>query len=1009
MFGSGDKDISIVVRVIDAVTGPIKEAGQGIAGFVDKAKGYLKGLAVAAASYAVGKFFADSVREAREAEDAIAQLEASVRSTGGAAGFTAKELKGQADALSRLTNFSSEAVQGGLSRLLGYTDIQGESFKRASRASLDMAQALGIDVSSAAEKVGNALNYPTQSLNSLTKQGFRFTEDQKAMIVQMERAGDMAGAQAIILGELELAYGGSAEAAGQTFTGALDKLGKAWGGIKEAVGNAIIGNGELNGSMGLVTESLIKVEEWIVANEEAIGGFVTNVVGGLKFVAEVLGTSISGWMNFFEWLGHAATEIGFAWDGIGPAVKKMAGNVLLTLSSLVGESRIFLTIFGDAAVDMANQMGDAGVRMVRDASKSQRDIKAGRELYYKELAGTTAEGELRLTTLASTGGRNRTTLTAEELAAQEEARKEAAKRLEKLTEEINVNQVMLDHQLTEAKAKEYLQRERDLGRHQEIQVATVTQARMRIDQQNTMLAAGFNERIIPAVRQTTEEIGKLPMMATKVPPLTDAFDALATKTGLTREEVEDLVKAGKTYNEATGEWVDSTDNVAEGFEKTARMAGDVAGSLGLIDEKGVGLFNTMINVGSAIKDALVGGFTTGGVIGIIAGVGSLLKGFFGGKSQAQIQAERLLNRNNELMREQIDLLRITTPGGKLAHAQNTLQSLLTPDLIRILSSTGGGADGFKARGNAAQGLHLGLAKAGLSLTDLNTMAKDLGLEGILDSNGKLVAKALEQLLERLMDASLATFGDSIASQLARIQTELRTGVLSPEEELAETIKVLSRPGLQGSSAIADAFAGINLGSTEGRAAGASAVQDLVKKLASGQLSTAAFGGLSPDQFRQTLEDLFALLTAEVEQAVADVVGDVTSPAGLDLGAGEASTGIVPAVTGSLLAGGGLTVPGPSVVDVLVDVRTHLAGIHSLLERAALDLTTTRAAGGQAVTVNLHQTIQVFAGDQNPAELGRSVEQAVRRSTPDQVRAISRALHDETQSREALLGIREFKT
>ncbi|MFN2327027.1 MAG: hypothetical protein ABR551_14275, partial [Gemmatimonadales bacterium] len=102
------------------------------------------------------------------------------------------------------------------------------------------------------------------------------------MITQMERAGNIAGAQAIILDELELAYGGSAEAAGGTFAGALNKVGKAWDAVKEAVGRAIIGNAEINDSMGWLANTLAEVESWVVANEGAISEFAGTVVTAFK-------------------------------------------------------------------------------------------------------------------------------------------------------------------------------------------------------------------------------------------------------------------------------------------------------------------------------------------------------------------------------------------------------------------------------------------------------------------------------------------------------------------------------------------------------------------------------------------------------------------------------------------------------------------------------------------------------------------------------------------------------
>src|SRR5690606_3576415 len=110
----------------------------------------------------ISAFVVRAADEALKARLAFAQLEAANRSTGQAAGFTTEQLRRQAEALALVSRFSAEAIQGGLTRLLTYTEIQGDMFERASVAALDMAERLGIDVASAAEKVGNALNYPTK-------------------------------------------------------------------------------------------------------------------------------------------------------------------------------------------------------------------------------------------------------------------------------------------------------------------------------------------------------------------------------------------------------------------------------------------------------------------------------------------------------------------------------------------------------------------------------------------------------------------------------------------------------------------------------------------------------------------------------------------------------------------------------------------------------------------------------------------------------------------------------
>jgi len=273
-----DSEYLKLSRTLKKVRDDGQEAGTTIAG------SFKRLAAIIGSTFAIrqlvgwGKQFAG---EAMAARHSLAQLEAAQKSTGGASGFTTAQLIKQAEALEKVSLFSKDAVQGGLTRLLTYTGIQGEMFERASTAALDMATRLGIDLPSAAEKVGNALNYPSKAINSLTRQGFRFTEQQQQQIKEMERAGNIAGAQAIIIGELELAYGGAAKAAADT-VGPWRQVGLQINRLRESLGETILRMGEQSGAadkLGRVIESLADNTGTLVGVMLSLGKAL--VVGGV--------------------------------------------------------------------------------------------------------------------------------------------------------------------------------------------------------------------------------------------------------------------------------------------------------------------------------------------------------------------------------------------------------------------------------------------------------------------------------------------------------------------------------------------------------------------------------------------------------------------------------------------------------------------------------------------------------------------------------------------------------
>ena len=171
-----------------------------------------------------GAIFSKFITETKNAQNEQAQLAAAIRSTGAAAGYSVSQLNEMATAFSGKSIFSEGDINRAQTRLLSYTGIVGDTFPRALQATIDTAQRMGMSVEQAAETVGRALDIPSQGLSSLSKQGFRFTEDQKQLVEQLERTGKTAEAQAVVLSALESSYGGAAEAARNTLGGAMQAL-----------------------------------------------------------------------------------------------------------------------------------------------------------------------------------------------------------------------------------------------------------------------------------------------------------------------------------------------------------------------------------------------------------------------------------------------------------------------------------------------------------------------------------------------------------------------------------------------------------------------------------------------------------------------------------------------------------------------------------------------------------------------------------------------------------------
>ena len=205
-------------------------------GSIMKVGGLAAAAGIGAAAYALKGFVGDAM----EAQKIQTQTNAVLESTKGISGMTAKSVEDLANSLSKVIPVDDELIQQTENMLLTFTRVGKDIFPQATEAALNMATALGGDPVDAAMKLGKALNDPIAGVTALRKVGVMLTDQQKDQIAAMMKAGDVAGAQAVILKELETEFGNSGRAAGQTAAGQFAIFNTQVGNIKESIGAALI-------------------------------------------------------------------------------------------------------------------------------------------------------------------------------------------------------------------------------------------------------------------------------------------------------------------------------------------------------------------------------------------------------------------------------------------------------------------------------------------------------------------------------------------------------------------------------------------------------------------------------------------------------------------------------------------------------------------------------------------------------------------------------------------------
>jgi len=172
---------------------------------------------------------------------AEAKVQQALKTTNQAVGYNFRQLADYASELQGKTLFGDETIlDKSTARLLAFTNITGENFKRTQALALDLATALEMDLGSASLQLGKALSDPATKLSSLSRAGITFSKEQTEVIKQLAETGNVAKAQGLILDELEKKFGGQAEAAARTGLGAVQQLKNAWGDFLEQIGATIM-------------------------------------------------------------------------------------------------------------------------------------------------------------------------------------------------------------------------------------------------------------------------------------------------------------------------------------------------------------------------------------------------------------------------------------------------------------------------------------------------------------------------------------------------------------------------------------------------------------------------------------------------------------------------------------------------------------------------------------------------------------------------------------------------
>jgi hypothetical protein len=294
-----------------------------------------KGLALAAAAaFSAAKivqFFQASAAEAMEAEAATNAFGASLVQIGKYSQDAVNNFKGYAQTLQQTTGVSDDLIVRNAALLASIGNLSGQGLERGTKAALDLATALQIDVGTAFELVAKAA---TGNTAALSRYGIKISEN----IPKNQKF-------AATLELIEKRFGGLAETRLNTFAGSLLNLSNAFSDFQESVGDFIVQSPALRVVINAIAELITKFTNGIQAIQASGQDFLKPLILGVLEFANVIN----------EFL-FKPLELGFSYLTIGVKAVILGFNSLAALIAQV--PKLVTEYMAKPILDFAGLMAD---------------------------------------------------------------------------------------------------------------------------------------------------------------------------------------------------------------------------------------------------------------------------------------------------------------------------------------------------------------------------------------------------------------------------------------------------------------------------------------------------------------------------------------------------------------------------------------------------------------------------------------------------------------------------
>lgn len=232
----------------------------------------------------------DAITSAQAWDETSAQVVQILKDTGSA--IPLSQVQAYAQQIQATTLFSQQDVLSSEALILSHAQLQG-SYQNVTLMAADLATKMGTDLPNATRMLTNALADPVAGLNQLIRQGnIDFPAAAVTMIENLAKAGDSAGADAVILQTLQNSIGGVATAAAGAQGGALTQLSNQLTALGTVIGNDLL---PLMDALAKDLEPIIQeVAAWAEAHPKLTDAIILGsaALAGLLLVIGLVGVAL---------------------------------------------------------------------------------------------------------------------------------------------------------------------------------------------------------------------------------------------------------------------------------------------------------------------------------------------------------------------------------------------------------------------------------------------------------------------------------------------------------------------------------------------------------------------------------------------------------------------------------------------------------------------------------------------------------------------------------------------